>query len=182
MARLFVAIDFPDEIVSALAAIQPKAGFGIRPTSRDQLHLTLHFLGECDSERISRALSTLKSPAIELTIEGVGSFKSRDGGAIVWAGIQANAALKQLHQSVTSVLRPEGFHPESRPYSPHITLARCTAAVPQNFVNAILREHANLRLPDIPIRQMKLYSSTLSNHGSVYQCELTIPLPQELNG
>ena len=69
MARLFVAIDFPDEIKTALQQCQPLQQPGLRNTRRNQLHLTLHFLGESSVDIIQtflKAHAKLSLPPINV--------------------------------------------------------------------------------------------------------------------
>lgn len=134
MPRLFVALDFPDDVLDALTELQRPEQTGVRWIPRAQMHLTLHFLGETTLEPVKTALTTVVAPALELTLDGVGQFRSADGGTILWAGVRENEALTHLHTSVAAVLAPTRFRPETRPYSPHLTLARCRSKTPRSFI------------------------------------------------
>jgi RNA 2',3'-cyclic 3'-phosphodiesterase len=171
MARLFIAIEFSDEIKSALQQFQPPSLPGVRNTQREQLHLTLHFLGESCIEAVSAALQSVRLSPFSLTIEGVGRFETQGNGSILWAGVQPNPELTTLHRSIASALHPTGFRPETGPYTPHITLARCEPAVPVEAINTFLKVHANLSVPAVMITQISLYSSVLTSAGPVYKLE-----------
>lgn len=171
MARLFVAIEFPDEIKLALQQCQPSSLPGIRNTRREQLHLTVHFLGESSIEAVSAALQSVRLSPFLLTIEGVGRFETQNKGSILWAGIRPNPELTALHHSIASALVPTGFRSETRPYTPHITLARCEPEVPAEAINAFLKDHANLSVPAVMITQVSLFSSVLTSAGPVYKLE-----------
>ncbi len=171
MARLFVAIDFPDEIKMVLQQCQPLPQAGLRNTRRDQLHLTLHFLGESSVEPIATALQSVPVVPFSLTIAGVGHFENHDGSSILWAGLRPSLELTHLHQSVSAALLPTGFRPETRPYSPHITLSRCGPEVPAGVIQTFLKAHANLSLPPIHVDQLRLYSSVLTPTGPQYKLE-----------
>ena len=60
MPRCFLAILLPDDAKDRLVAIQPAAAPGMRIIGRQELHLTLHFLGdvapECQQRPRSRPL------------------------------------------------------------------------------------------------------------------------------
>ncbi len=127
--RLFIAINFNDETRSALSEIQrsikTSAPRGRFPDSRN-FHLTLAFLGECDSKQLNAARNVLASISFspfELTFERVGRFKRR-GGDLWWAGITLTRDLKELHADVSTGMAGVGFELESRPFRPHVTLAR----------------------------------------------------------
>ena len=82
MPKLFIAVPLPDAATSELAAIHPQAAPGIRLASPDQMHLTLHFIGEVDEARTTRMtnlLEALQVPRFSLTVEGVGQFASAGG-------------------------------------------------------------------------------------------------------
>ena len=171
MPRLFIAIDLPDEIKSTLQQCQPPSLPGIRNTRREQLHLTLHFLGESSIEPVATALQAVRITPLTLLIEGVGSFTNNERGSILWAGIRPSTELTDLHQSIAAALVPIGFRPETRLYAPHITLARCESRIPAEIVQSFLKAHANLSLPPVTITELRLYSSTLSSAGPSYKLE-----------
>src|SRR5262245_58585960 len=129
MASLFVAVDLPVAIANALVALQPAESRWVRLTRPDQMHLTLHYIGTGETGRFASALAGLESPAFSLTVEGVGQFRSADSAVTLWAGVRESADPLQLHALVGTALSREGFRPEPRPYVPHITLARCDAAL-----------------------------------------------------
>lgn len=76
MHRLFIAIDFPDEIKDALANIC----FGVpaaKWVSKDQLHLTLRFIGDADDhllDEIAESMHDVNASRFPVTLKGVGYF------------------------------------------------------------------------------------------------------------
>lgn len=176
MPRLFVAIDLPDPVITELVAIQPAAQPGLRLTPAAQMHLTLHFLGEADVGVVASALATVRAAAFTLTLDGVGHFSAAEGDAVLWAGIQHNDSLRQLHTAVGAALGVTGFRPEARPYHPHLTLARCRNSVPPTVVRDWLRQHGSFHADAIPVRRITLYSSELGSMGPVYRGESSVEL------
>ena len=127
--RLFIAINFSQEIRTRLLALcdelraQSKQG---RYSAPENLHLTLAFLGECDTKQASAAKAAMDAIAfgpLPISIERVGRFK-REGGDIWWAGIQVDKPLAGLHGDLTGRLIDAGFTLDMRKFSPHITLGR----------------------------------------------------------
>jgi len=124
--RLFFAL-WPDRTVrDALQAWQKVClPDSIRPTHRDDLHLTLHFLGQVASGRIDqlRVLGdNLHVPGFELVLDGLGHFARP---RVLWAGpAKMPEELVNLHADLAEGLRDFGFAPETRAYRPHVTLAR----------------------------------------------------------
>ena len=125
MPKLFVAVDLPADVTAKLALLQPPRTAGVRLVRPGQMHLTLHYLGAASVARTAAALRTVAVPAFALAFEGVGRFPAAGGAVTLWAGVVPSAELLGLHSAVAAALATEGFRPESRPYTPHVSLARC---------------------------------------------------------
>jgi 2'-5' RNA ligase len=100
-----------------------------RWTPEDNLHVTLHFLGElagADIERLGRALDApLGRPPFEAETGAIGWFPPRRPPSAVFIGMTRGAAeLVDLHARLAAALRRGGFETERRPFVPHITIAR----------------------------------------------------------
>ena len=127
--RLFIAINFSTDTKDRLQALcgeLRKASSRGRYSLRENLHLTLAFLGECDAEQTAILRSAMKEiffDPFDLQIDRIGRFK-RNGGDIWWAGVRENSALSKLHQNLSALLREHDFDLEERKFSPHITLGR----------------------------------------------------------
>ena len=127
--RLFTAINFSAETKNGLVDLCDElraASNRGRFTLPENLHLTLAFLGECDSKQTAAAKSAMDAVAFEpfeLAIDCVGRFK-RNSGDIWWAGLHENKTLLELHQNLTERLRNVGLRFDERKFSPHITLGR----------------------------------------------------------
>lgn len=122
--RLFYAL-WPDDATRlALQALQEEIpGRRIRP---DNLHMTLAFLGEQDSERVEPLKEILRAlPAFEslLSIDVLGYFR---GARIAWAGMtEPNPALIHWQGALRDELAAGNFiGPRLETFQPHITLAR----------------------------------------------------------
>ncbi len=95
-------------------------------TRRENLHLTLAFLGEIPPagvENIKQAMDKVSAGQFSLVISHLGQFK-RNGGDIYWLGIEKNTSLLNLHTQLSRELRGAGFKLEERGFKPHLTLGR----------------------------------------------------------
>lgn len=125
--RLFVALLLSDEVTDTLYQTMQslrKHTIAGRFSRRENLHLTLAFIGE--TNRISQAkqaLSQLRAEPFSISLSGLGRF-CRDGGDILWAGLDKNPALKALAQQVQYNLKQVGFVLQERPFAAHLTLGR----------------------------------------------------------
>lgn len=174
--RLFAALALPDAVAQSLLAMQ--AGVpGARWQKREQLHLTLRFIGEVDGREaaaIDDALAAISAPGFTLELKGVGSF----GGKIprdLWAGVKANEALDHLQRKIESALQRIGLEPERRKFTPHVTLARLKAT-PRGAVMDFITDHALYGSAPFAVDSFALYSSKLTSDGSIYRVEKDYPL------
>ncbi|HXX93977.1 MAG TPA: RNA 2',3'-cyclic phosphodiesterase [Planctomycetota bacterium] len=169
--KLFVAIDFPIRATEALTQLQPSTRPGIRVTKADQVHLTLHFIGEAEPNLVDKALQNVTFAPFELTLGGVGQFPSAGGTVTIWAGVRNVGKLLELHQEIGTALKSAGFLVEGRPYNPHVTLARCEPSVTAETIQEFLSRNSKFQSSPISIPGFWLYSSTSTTDGPVYQRE-----------
>ena len=125
--RLFIALTLPDPLPGALEELMARLradGVAGRFTRTDNLHLTLHFLGEQPEaavDTLSDILMQAPRDAFPLKLAGMGCF-ARTG--ILWAGLAPTPALDRLQRQLGAALRQAGFHAETRAFRPHLTLVR----------------------------------------------------------
>src|ERR1700685_3846481 len=99
--RLFVALSIPDTVASGLLLLQGGIP-GARWQTREQLHLTLRFIGEVDGRdaiAIHDTLSGIAAPAFTLELHGTGEFGGKHPHAL-WAGVRPSEALLHLQRKV----------------------------------------------------------------------------------
>jgi 2'-5' RNA ligase len=169
--RLFVAIALPDDVAQSLAALQVGVP-GARWQTREQLHLTLRFIGEVDGRdraAIDDALATISAPAFSVVLKGVGSFGGRRPHAL-WAGVAANDALLHLQRKIESALQRIGLETDRRKYTPHVSLARLKGTQNGHVVD-FLTDHALYASHPFVVNGFILYSSLLTPNGSFYRAE-----------
>lgn len=127
--RLFFAVifneDIKDKLYEVICGFKPCCESG-RFTQRENLHLTLAFIGETAQTKIGllkEALHAVNAKPFLLSIGGIGCFRRR-GGDVFWAGIERTPELLDIHHHLCTQLQKRGFPVENRVYSPHLTLAR----------------------------------------------------------
>jgi RNA 2',3'-cyclic 3'-phosphodiesterase len=176
--RLFVAIDLPEATAQLLDDLNPKLA-GVRWTPRQQLHLTLAFLGQVagPNERLLKErLAAVEFHPFFLPIVGTGTFPPKGPPKILWIGVgRGHPHLFQIHKRVQEAILGAGLEPDLRSWHPHVTLARCHDASRQ-ALKTFLRETAELDAALIRVDEFHLYSSKLLPSGSVHTRELTIPV------
>ncbi len=93
------------------------------------LHITLAFLGNAPEAKIKAANEVIEAalnntPAFKLEINQLGTFGRKDSPRIFWAGLEKSTQLNEVREKVFSACIAAGFTLETRPFSPHITMAR----------------------------------------------------------
>ncbi len=177
MYRLFVAIDLPEEVRTAVAAIGSRLE-GARRVPADQLHITLRFIGEADEKllaAIKTSLDQVSTPPFQLALRGVGHFPPGRHPRVLWVGIEESDPLLKLQQEVELALIEAGLQPDERRFSPHITFARLKDTPPA-AVLALEERHRTFASSPFRVEAFFLYSSILTREGAVHTKEATYPL------
>lgn len=122
--RLFYAL-WPDQATRSVLMRLQSAVSG-RPTTPENLHLTLAFLGMQSSAllpQLVHILSQLTSPVIELALDRLGYFAKH---RIAWIGMQqVPEPLAALQQALITALQQQQIRfDQQASFKPHITLAR----------------------------------------------------------
>ena len=171
MPRLFVGLELPDDIAFELELMRG-GDDGARWIDRDAFHLTLRFIGDVDgdvADDIDDTLSDVDAEAFPLRLKGVGSFGGKAPRAI-WAGVEPTPALHALQADVERRLQRIGLAPETRKFTPHVTLARMKH-VSLSEVQAYLSNYNLYRSREFVVRDFILYSSRPSRGGGPYVAE-----------
>src|SRR6185369_13613094 len=125
LMRMFVALPIPDLVAQRALLLQGGVP-GARWQSREQLHLTLRFIGEVDgrdARAIDDALAGIDAPAFDLQMHGVGQFGNKQPHTL-WAAARKNELLEHLARKVDTAIRRVGQPQDAHKFMPHVTLAR----------------------------------------------------------
>jgi len=132
--RSFIAIELPEEVRGGLARLRNELKRNehkfVKWVNPDGLHLTLKFLGNIPSKRVTEIINAIEEvtqgvSAFHLEISGLGAFPSLRQARVFWVGIGGEVdKLSKLQQNIDSALAVLGFAKEERPFVPHLTLAR----------------------------------------------------------
>ena len=174
--RLFVALPIPDPVAQQLLLLQGGVP-GARWQAREQLHLTLRFIGDVDgrdARALDDALAGIDAPAFELQFHGVGQFGNKQPHTL-WAGARKNELLDHLARKVDTAIRRVGQPQDAHKFTPHVTLARLRH--PEiDKVREWLTDHALSTSSEFEVGAFCLYSSKLTSDGSIYRVEQHYPL------
>jgi 2'-5' RNA ligase len=131
--RVFAALPLPDAGLRALdGAIEPlrRAHPRLRWVAQGSHHLTLHFFGEIDEDAVFRLKAVFAGPELRASpiaarFGPLGLFPPRGAPRIIHVSLaegaeEARAYFERFHAAIAKL----GYRPESRGFTPHITLAR----------------------------------------------------------
>ena len=130
--RIFIAINLPEEIKRELFNYSEKwPELPARWTAKENLHITLEFLGDLTDEELGEVCLAVKdvaerSSCFTLNINHIlyGPPK-KIPPRMVWAAGDESKELALLRKDLEkSLLQKVSFAPETRGTAPHITLAR----------------------------------------------------------
>ena len=194
MIRTFVAVELDAALRQALAQaqshlrsrLQQTVGPGVRIQwiKPESIHLTLKFLGDIPEERVAEIRAALTGAAdrhvrFPVQAEGLGAFPDGRAPRVLWAGLMDHGGeLTRLAADVEAALVAIGFAPESKPFNPHLTLARVKEQ--SRDVGRALSQggvlEQEVRLGPLTVEAVSLMKSELRPSGAVYAelCRLSL--------
>ncbi|AKM09628.1 RNA 2',3'-cyclic phosphodiesterase [Croceicoccus naphthovorans] len=166
--RLFIAIRPPEPVIDAMIDVMDGIE-NARWQDEAQLHLTLRYVGEVDTPTandIADALGRIRFAPFDLTYRGVGHFERSHWPSAVWAGVVPSPGLDTLAKKVERACVSAGCAPETRRFTPHVTLARLNRS--SGPVGDWMARHGDFACAPVRVDHFTLYESTLSHSGSHY--------------
>ncbi|MEJ5254150.1 MAG: RNA 2',3'-cyclic phosphodiesterase [Acidimicrobiales bacterium] len=156
MARLFVAVQPPNEVLDALDRLARPEEPGVRWTRREHWHVTLRFLGEADPVAAAGALAELDGHEAEAVL---GPTVTRLGRSVVCVPVQG---LDELAAAVRAATGSVGEPSDPRPFVGHLTLARLGRGARCGLVGTPFSAR-------FTVREVELVKSTLTAEGPIHE-------------
>ena len=129
MIRTFISIDVPmtDAISDVLESL--KHADGVKPTPKEQVHITLKFLGDTDEKKVEKLCNSLErllseKEAFDVMIEGIDAFPNRRDPKIVWLGVKDPEQLIDAADIISDTISSMNLKYDNKRFSPHITVGR----------------------------------------------------------
>lgn len=177
--RLFIAAELSDALKDKLEDIPRAVRLdGVRLVPRDQMHLTVRFLGEVEPERLADIEAALRAACARhaahvVEVKGGGVFGHPRHPRVVWVGlVDPTARLTALAAAVEQALVDVGFPPEERPFRAHLTLGRPKGR-PRIDLGAL---EALPSLGPLRVDALVLFRSTTGPQGAVHTPLVVAPL------
>src|SRR6266705_574646 len=181
--RSFVSIDLDDEqilskvesIMSSLSAL----GGDLKPVERENIHLTLKFLGNVSPAKLAEvksALAEVKFQPFALEIKGAGAFPSLKRMNVIWVGVgEGWSQVELIYEQTEKLLHQLGFSRETRDFSPHITVARVKSGRKRDEIAAFLGHLTDESFGTFNVQSVRLKQSVLSPSGPKYSTLFEVP-------
>jgi RNA 2',3'-cyclic 3'-phosphodiesterase len=169
--RCFISVRFSREIVDEISRVQDELGLGDlfdgKLVERENLHLTLKFLGEIDSEKIEEVRKRLREIRFDeffCELGDAGLF-SEEFIRIVWVKVLGEGIIK-LQKEIDDTL--EGIFERERRFMGHLTVARVKKVFDkEEFLESIKR--LGVGREGFFVKEFYLMESELSSEGSEYK-------------
>lgn len=172
--RAFIAIDLPDDIklrLEKVIRVLRRSHLRLSLVNPENLHMTLKFLGEIDSEQavpIGQRLDIIarQQEVFSLSLTDFGFFPPRGTPRVLYVGTNQQQRLTELARQLDEQLAPMGF-PSTDRFTPHITISR----IKDNVVSEQIEILINESFPEgtFPVSSFALYCSTLHQRGVHYE-------------
>ncbi len=183
--RAFIAIELSEHARTELAQLQSQLKEAsppqtVRWTDPKNVHLTLHFLGDLAENSLEDVGRTVREAVaahtpFSLNLANLGCFPNTRRARIVWVGLTGDTDhLVALQTNLGDRLRKGvGFEPESRTYSPHLTIARVKKGVTKNrlheFAQFIEKQIPRVgKIATLPVNHIHFIRSDLKPGGPIY--------------
>ncbi len=175
--RVFIALELPSDIKEAAVAIQRELMKSEAPVGwvrAEGMHLTLKFLGEVSSSRLSEIEKALGQAAegtgsLQIAVRGIDVFPSSKNPRVIWLGIQPeNDRLLRLQERIDRILAPLGFLREKREFRPHLTLGRVKSSRGLDDLMKVMAVHHHFLAGECRLEELHLMQSELRQEGAVY--------------
>ena len=190
MIRAFIAVDLDDPVIEKVCnvvAILKSRITEIRWLRKENLHLTLKFLGNIAESQVEPITAALRHPLglfspCTISAKGLGVFPDFRRPKILWVGLTGDQ-LVQLAAEIESALMPLGFTPENRAFTPHLTIGRWReGSRPAKNLRQEIDSLNDFEFGACAVRQIVLFQSVLKPEGASYSELRTIQLGTELGG
>lgn len=187
--RSFIAIELPDPIKASLSSLKDRMRPAQHPYVKwvgpEGIHLTLKFLGNIAQDRVPLIIEAIAQASqgvspFRLQIGGLGAFPNLQRPQVIWVAITGEVEkLAILQTGIEQALVPLGFAPESRSFTPHLTLGRLRQrASPgeRRSIGEFMMATEFESGPAMEVKEINLMRSKLTPSGAIYSRLASIEL------
>lgn len=176
MIRSFIAFDINNEsVLERFRQVQEsllRTGADLKPVEPKNIHITMRFLGDITLQMIDRihgAMGNALFSAFDCKIQGLGVFPDLRYPRVVWGGItKGSTELRGIFDQLEPNLRQLGLKPDSKGFSPHLTLARVRTGRNKAQLSNFIQASADYEFGVVKADCLRLKKSVLTPQGPIY--------------
>ena len=169
--RAFIAIDVDrklwQKINNVIESIKECNG-NIKFTKLENLHFTINFLGEIESEKQGEIAQQINECTkginpFNVTIKGLGYFGGKRFIRVIWLSAVSNeliALMKKINNAIKTGKRVD---------KPHITLGRVKSGKNIGCIIDKIEKMKDVKIGEMHITNVKLKKSILTKEGPIYE-------------
>ena len=176
MKRIFLAIDITPG--AALLDAYDDIRYTLRMEKinwvrKDQMHLTLAFLGDTEENIIPDLVTGIETVmnahhSFKLTLSGLGVFRNIHDPRVIWIGCQSEKEFQEIKSETDKMLTTLEFEVEDRPFAPHLTLGRIKFMRHLNHLGQLIGVYRDTVFHSENVGKVVLYESKLTTDGPEY--------------
>jgi len=174
--RSFIAFDINNEsVLSQFSEAQGtllNTGADLKLVKPQNIHVTMRFLGNISLhlvDLIHEEMEKLTFTSFNVEIKGLGAFPSLRYARVVWAGIRNGAdELVNIFDQLEPRLRGLGFRPDSKGFSPHLTIARVKTGRNKSKLVRCIQDLVDYEFGVVRADCLRLKKSVLTPRGPIY--------------
>jgi len=175
--RTFIAVVLPQDVKQAIGSVESqlrKSAPRVRWVSSENLHITLKFLGNVDSDRLPDVEAAVRTAVgdlkpFRLNFRGAGAFPNPKSPRVIWIGIEGEVShLAETADRVDKELVGIGFEAEDRPFKGHVTIGRCRDSRDGVGLSDALKGIGVLELGSMVVDSVVVMKSDLRPEGPIY--------------
>ncbi len=174
--RTFLAIDIEDQrIIRRITQIQSilaNSGAILKFVKPQNMHMTIRFLGNIPQHMVNAIYDEMKHVSLvpfDIEFGGLGAFPKLSYPRVVWIGIKKGAyELKNVFEQLEPRLRRLGFEPDTKGFSPHLTIARVKSGRYKARLAEVILQNENNEFGEMKFECLKLKKSDLTPGGPIY--------------
>lgn len=174
--RVFIGIKLSDDVHEKIGKfLKPfqRIASPVRWVKPENVHITLKFIGDMTQDRCQTMIEKLPGldyppGPFDLTLAGCGKFGRDRTMNIFWIGMDRSEPLHHLYDTIENALAPLGIAKETRPFKPHLTVARNKRDFNFKSFYNLIDELRDKEIARFPVSSFQVIKSDLTPDGPIY--------------
>jgi 2'-5' RNA ligase len=162
--RLFFGIEIPEKEREKIENLKKKINFTgkIKWVEKENLHITLIFLGEKNLEDVLKCVDRISVEPFEISLKGFGVFPDMRRPRVLWIGVdKGKEKIVEIYEILSKKLKSLNIE-EEKSFTPHLTIGRIK-------FGKVSLNGLNYESEIFNVKEVVLFSSILRDEGPLYE-------------